>query len=113
MRWRDEATYTALAWRRWPMPEQKLLPPGPHYQFAEPWRAGRVSHGIVSNRPTVHGEPRDRAYYGGNMVAESMERRLRDRAVACVNFCAGFHFPDGSAYPGGLIDLVDVLEKVF
>jgi hypothetical protein len=93
------------------MPEQKLLPP-PRYHFGEPWRLGR---GLVllSDSPGVfNSDPQDRIYYGGNLVAESITRERAGRAMECVNFCAGFWFPPHAAYPGGLTDLVDLLEQL-
>lgn len=53
----------------------------------------------------------ERAYYGGNLVAESMSRTAAQRAADCVNFCAGIEFKPGHAYVGGLNDLLDLLEQ--
>jgi hypothetical protein len=96
------------------MNDVKLLPkPAVALAYGEPWR-GR--HGaIVCDQHGVHGghnEMVDRAYYGGTLIAESVNRRLAERAAQCVNFCAGVEFEPDFAYVGGLVDLLDSLATL-
>lgn len=90
----------------------------PEFRFGEPWSLGHKGGSLVSPFPTHHTDaedsaPRHRAYYGGNLVAESMRRDFALRAAACVNFCAGFEFPDRPVAPGFVADLIDLMEQAY
>lgn len=89
-----------------------LLPPAVALAYGEPWRLGR-NGALVSDQPDGRTGVSDRAFYGGNLVAESITRDRAARAADCVNFCAGAQFAPGAAYVGGLVDLVDALEALF
>ena len=80
-------------------------------RFGEPWRVSSVG-ALVTDEPDGRFDAGDRASYGGNLVAESIDRRRAERAAECVNFCAGFWFPPGAAYGNGLVDLVDLFERL-
>lgn len=80
----------------------------------EPWRAGLSFSTIVTDAPAtgnVRGAD-DREYYGGRLVAESMDPDEARRAIACVNFCAGVDLPE-DADLGMLIDLLDFMEDLY
>ena len=56
----------------------------------EPWRDGRTSDSILSSEESPRQlDPTTEAYYGGQLVAESMTCQDRRRIIACVNACAG------------------------
>lgn len=81
-------------------------------KYGEPWRAGKSFGVIVTDAPGGAPGAEDREYYGGRAVAESMTPEERDRAIACVNFCAGVDLPE-DADLGMLIDLLDFMEDLY
>lgn len=81
--------------------------------FGEPWRPGKGSGVIIADRTALGLAPLadDLEYYGGALVAESIERSRRDRAIACVNACAGLTIPP-DAPQGVLAELLDAVEEL-
>ncbi len=93
-------------------PDRALPKPAVALAFSEPWRVSRAG-ALVTDMPGARlGDIRDRAYYGGNLVAESMSRPHAERAADCVNFCAGVAFQRGGPWVGGLSDLLDAFEDL-
>lgn len=88
------------------------MPPSVARAYGEPWRAVRGA--LVSDevlKPTLRAAG-ERAYYGGNLIAESMRGPHVQRAADCVNFCAGVEFKPGMAYVGGLVDVLNALDQL-
>lgn len=63
----------------------------PHGRYGEPWEPGPESGTIVSQDPTLRAAMNSQTVedYGGALIAESMDRPMRDQAIACVNACRG------------------------
>lgn len=79
----------------------------------EPWREG-IPGTVVADIP-IEGGPGGVngadavAYYGGNLIGESMTVANARRIVACVNACAGV--PTDMLKPGLVREMAEELER--
>lgn len=91
--------------------EFQLPPAARTGTYGEPWQA--IPGGIIAEPGTVWPDTmqarENRDYYGGDLIAESMQARFRDRAIECVNFCSGARVP----LRGSLTEVLDLLQSYY